>query len=128
MSKKFHGLLLTKEQFKFRTFNGDLQEYYDLLECTTIDITSIKFGDKYYDVICDDEGLFKPNNHVSICSEAGSPMIVGNVIICNHNDEGEETSLTNHEAWELYRHAAWTSQPTGKNGIMETVPVLVASV
>lgn len=122
MSKPFKGLLVTKKEAKIRTINGDLNTYYDLLECDTIDITSIKFGDKFYDIICDDEGLFKPDNHVSICSSEGSPMIVGNIIVCNHNEEGEETSLSLPDCVKLLSRVAWSEQ----NG--EGVPVLIASV
>lgn len=38
---------------------GGLQEWYRLIKCDLIDIVSRKIGGRYYDIIVDDEGLFK---------------------------------------------------------------------
>lgn len=122
MSKSFKGLLVNKEQAKVMTFKGTLEEYYELLNCEFITIVDIKFGDKYYDVICDEEATLKPVEFFSICSSSGAPMIAGNIIVCNHNYEGEETSLTRHDVTTLYKHLAWSTQNE------ETVPVLVADI
>lgn len=38
---------------------GGLLEWYRLIKCNLIDIVSRKIGGRYYDIILDDEGLFK---------------------------------------------------------------------
>lgn len=35
----------------------ELQSYYNLLECNTIDIIRRKIGKRYFHIICDDEGM-----------------------------------------------------------------------
>jgi hypothetical protein len=72
----------------------DLNGYYKLLGCNTIDITRRKIGGKYYDIICDDEGLFKETVMVSAVDGSGSAMLVGKLLICNHDENGNEASLT----------------------------------
>lgn len=76
-----------------------LDAYYELLDCSTIDITSRKIGGKYFDIILDDEGLLKGSPVVTAVdsSPQRKPMLVGNLIICNMNDEGEEVSLSDDD-------------------------------
>ncbi len=38
---------------------GGLAEWYRLIKCDLIDIVSRKIGGRYYDIIVDDEGLYK---------------------------------------------------------------------
>jgi hydroxymethylpyrimidine pyrophosphatase-like HAD family hydrolase len=52
---------------------------------------------KYFDFICDDNGLYSNNNFVSAIDCGGLVMLVGNLIICNHDAEGNEISLTQEE-------------------------------
>lgn len=72
----------------------DLKGYYKLLDCDTIDITRRKIGGKYYDIICDDEGLFKETVMVSAVDGNNEAMLVGKLLICNHDEKGNEASLT----------------------------------
>lgn len=73
--------------------NG-LDGYYKLLDCETIDIVRRKIGGKYYDIVCDDEGLFKETVNVSAVDGEGQAMLVGKLLICNHDGHGNEASLT----------------------------------
>lgn len=71
-----------------------LEQYYKLLDCDLIDITERKIGGKYYDIICDDEGLLKDNAIPSAIDKDQKPMLVGNLLICNIADEeGNEVEL-----------------------------------
>lgn len=81
----------------------DLDEFYKIIECSTIDIVSRKIGNIYYDIICDDEGLLKDSPIVSVVSEDGSPLICGNIIICN-SEEGELTSLKKEDIDSIRKH------------------------
>lgn len=38
---------------------GGLDEWYRLLRCDLIDIVSRQIGGRYFDIICDDEGLLR---------------------------------------------------------------------
>ena len=78
--------------------DGDhLSEYYKLLKCYLIDITSRKVGGKYFDIIVDDEGLFADKPIVSAIDSNGEPALVGNLLFCNHDGQGGETSLTDRD-------------------------------
>lgn len=70
-----------------------LETYYDLLKCRVIDITTRKIGDKYYDIICDDEGLLKGEIRISALDKDDEPCLAGNLIISNYDDWGNGVSL-----------------------------------
>lgn len=80
-----------------------LQSYYDLLECDVIDCTVRRIGSREYDIICDDEGLMKENPTVTAVTHGflPKPALVGNLFICNHDEEGNWTGLTDEEVKEI---------------------------
>lgn len=77
--------------------DGGLDEWYRLLNCSMIDIQTRQINGKYYDFICDDEALEKPRAKITALDKEGQPQLVGNLIICNYDGEGGETSLTDDE-------------------------------
>lgn len=85
------------------TIKDDLDEFYKIIECNTIDIVSRKIGGIYYDIICDEEALLKDSPVVSVVSKDGSPLICGNIIICN-SKEGELKSLSNTDIYNLIKY------------------------
>ena len=103
---KIKGILITPNQkeTKPRVYEAEIdsyKDYYPLLECDTFDIQSRRFKDKWWDIYCDDEGLFKEINRPSILTfnKNGQlvEQIVGNVFIVSHDDEGNTISLTDEE-------------------------------
>ena len=103
---KIKGILITPNQkeTKPRVSEADIdsyKDYYPLLECDTFDIQSRRFKDKWLDIYCDDEGLFKEINRPSILTFNKNghlvEQIVGNVFIVSHDDEGNTISLTDEE-------------------------------
>ena len=76
-----------------------LQAFYDTIHCVydTIDIVSRKIGGKYFDVICDDDGLAREPHHCSAVDKEGSPMLVGSFLVANHDTAGETRSLTDED-------------------------------
>lgn len=78
----------------------ELQEFYRLIKCSHIDITMRKIGKNYYDIICDDEGLFVEEPKISAIDNLGQPMLVGNLIICDH-DGGDLKGLTDEQVEEV---------------------------
>lgn len=76
---------------------GGLKEWYRLLRCDSIDIASRKIGGRYYDLIIDDEGLQKSRVKITALDKEQQPVLVGNLIICNYDGDGGETSLTDED-------------------------------
>jgi hypothetical protein len=76
-----------------------LQAFYDTIHCVydTIDIVSRKIGGKYFDVICDDDGLAREPHHCSAVDKEGDPMLVGSFLVANHDEAGETRSLTDED-------------------------------
>lgn len=74
-----------------------LEEFYRLIDCRYIDIVRRKIGRKYYDIICDDEGLFDSNPKISAIDNLGRVMLVGNLLITNTDEEGNTVSLTGRD-------------------------------
>ena len=83
----------------------DLKVFYNLIGCQYVDITRRKIGDKYYDVICDDEGLYKENTIISAVDNTYKPMFVGNLIISKADDEGGLIDLSETDIKQILRHA-----------------------
>lgn len=83
----------------------ELSDYYKHLECDTFDIVTRKIGDKYYDVFCDDCGLFDDDPIVSMTDQEGHAMMVGNLIFANHDSQGNTTSLTDEDMRNIKRNA-----------------------
>lgn len=82
------------------TFEDKLEVFYDLLNCRCIDIVVRDFGGKKLDVVCDDEGLLKEGNILSIATfHEGEcvEQIVGNVLILNHDSQGNLASLSEED-------------------------------
>lgn len=77
--------------------NG-LESYYKLIGCRVIDIVRRKIGNRYYEIICDDEGLLVDQPIISTVNRRGGVMTVGNIIITGRADnEGNLTGLTENE-------------------------------
>jgi hypothetical protein len=78
---------------------GTLKEYYELLNCDTIDIVSRKIAGKYYEIICDDEGLLVNMPTLSAAwKTTKKPALFGNLLIAGEAIDGELTSITSEDA------------------------------
>ena len=76
---------------------SELDDFYRELKATIFDIATRKIGGKYFDIFCDDMGLYREKPIVSAVDSKDEPMLVGNLIFANHNDKGETTSLTDED-------------------------------
>ena len=106
------------EMLKKITVLDDLATFYLKLHCDTIDIVDRRIGNKYFTLIIDDNGLLKENNRTSIIDINRMPMIVGNVIICHADENGELISLDDEDYEILEDHAYWVTYEDGKTGIV----------
>lgn len=82
----------------------ELKEFYRILDCERIDIVKANVGEQYFDIYCDDEGLYRPTDTVPVVTVLdisnefdNQPMVVGNVFICKHDGQGGARSLTDEE-------------------------------
>ena len=102
MSKKLQGVLVDVENKKVEKIKIDdsLQELYRVLDCKCIDIVPRKIGSQKFNIVYDDEGMFKKNPKISALNFAREAMFVGNLLIVSGNVswDGELQSLTETEA------------------------------
>ena len=80
-----------------------INETHKALQCTVIDIQERKIGKKVFDIICDDEGLFKQPAKISAIDNLGSPMFVGNLLVVKNKD-GETTTLSDEDVYYVSEH------------------------
>ena len=82
----------------------DLQAYYKALDCDCIDIVERKIGGKFYDVMCDDEGLFREPQKISAINDMGEPMFVGNLLFFNNDGQGDLVGLSDKDIEHIKKH------------------------
>lgn len=81
-----------------------LEVFYELIGCRCIDIVHRKIGNKYFDIICDDEGLFKGYAITSAVDTEFRQMLVGNLIVSRSDDEGNLIDLSDEDIKQILRH------------------------
>lgn len=81
-----------------------LKVFYELIGCRSIDIARRKIGNKYFDIICDDNGLLKTNHVTSAVDTQFREMMVGNLIVTKSDDEGNLIDLSDDEIKQILRH------------------------
>lgn len=78
-------------------------DYTDIKKLLEIDspLTCIerKIGNKYFDIWCDDEGLLKDDKIVCgvLLQSEGQEILCGNLLIANHDEEGNTIGLSDKE-------------------------------
>ena len=91
-----------------RIVEDNLNSYYNLLDCNMIDIVSRKIGArtrKYYEIVCDDEGLLRSDARISAINDMGGTMLVGSLFITGSvSAEGELTSLTDADVAKIKKN------------------------
>jgi hypothetical protein len=70
--------------FGARTIPDEVEDLQKSIDCRCFDITRRKIGGTYYDIVCDDEGLFREAPVPSAVNSDGEVMLVGNLFICRH--------------------------------------------
>ncbi len=84
-------------EFSIMEIEDSLDDYYKIIGCNYIDIVERKIFGKWFDVICDDEGLLKENPTVTAIDAGFNPMLVGTLIFAHHDAEGHMTSIEDEE-------------------------------
>lgn len=81
-----------------------LDVFYAKLDCRCIDIVTRKIGGVEFDIMCDDEGLFKSYPIPSACDDLGGIMFVGNIMLFHNDGKGNLTGLTDRDIEMLRSH------------------------
>ena len=102
---------------------NDLEDYYRLIGCRTIDIVSRTIGDVKVEIVLDDEGAIIDKPKVSAIDIDGTPMLFGNLLVASGRvtDDGELTELTQEEVDEIMDNIYTTTTSVYK----EPYPVFV---
>ena len=104
MAKKLlRGVLVDveKETVGIVEIPDELDEFYRILNCDCIDIPVRRIGHRKqkFNIVCDDEGLFKTPQKISAIDNLGQPQLVGNLFIVGGTDlEGNLISLSEDDA------------------------------
>ena len=87
---------------------NDLEDYYRLIGCRTIDIVSRTIGDVKVEIVLDDEGALVNNPKISAIDIDGTPMLFGNLLVASGRvtEDGELTELTRAEIDEIIDNIA----------------------
>ena len=102
---------------------NELDDYYRLIGCRTIDIVSRSIGDVRVEIVLDDEGAIIDKPKVSAIDIDGTPMLFGNLLVASSRvtDDGELTELTQEEIYEIMNNIATITTSVYK----EPYPVFV---
>ena len=102
---------------------NELEDYYRLIGCRTIDIVSRAIGDVRVKIVLDDEGGLFDYPKVSAIGIDGTPMLFGNLLIASGRvtEDGELTELTEYEVDEIMENIATITTSVYK----ESYPVFV---
>jgi len=119
MGKELRMMLLdTKTQeLKVVMVEDELEKFYELLDCSCIDIVERKIGGVYYDIICDDEGLLTEHpiiSAVDVSSGNPEPMLFGNLLICHNDGEGNQSELEPDDCFDIRDNLATAKTKDGK--------------
>ena len=75
---------------------NELDDYYRLIGCRTIDIVSRSIGDVRVEIVIDDEGALVDKPKVSTIDIDCTPMLFGNLLVASGRvtEDGELKELT----------------------------------
>ena len=90
---------------------NELDDYYRLIGCRTIDIVSRSIGDVRVEIVIDDEGALVDKPKASAIDIDGTPMLFGNLLVASGRvtEDGELTELTQEEIDEIMDNIATTT-------------------
>lgn len=85
------------DDVKVLDIEEDLDTFYDLLNCSCIDIVQRKVNGRIFDIVCDDEGLLKNEFKISAIDSMNNPMLVGNLLFFHNDGEGNLSELSDED-------------------------------
>lgn len=112
---KITGLLVDVENGIARkaTLSKTLDGYYKALNCSMIDIVSRWIGGKRFDIICDDEALFKDSPRTSAIGMDYVPMLYGNLFVVAFDGRDDVCSLSDAQIAYLLKLVVYFKDKAG---------------
>lgn len=108
------ALLLDAFNKDIRVINPDgLQDYYSLLNCSSVDVISKNISDKRFNLIFDNEAELLETHRPSAIDDCGQVVLFNNLIITGEgNLEGDFKDITDEEIEYVkkYIHTVRTSK------------------
>lgn len=102
MKNKVEVLIIKPNDVYTKVLNDDYRDFKKEINISSpIDCIKRKIGGKYFDIWCDDEGLFKVDDKgtiqaVGFCKNA-QEILAGNIMIANNDGEGNVLSLSDED-------------------------------
>lgn len=104
-----------KQEAREVDISTDLESYYKILHCNLITVTERKINGLYYDIVADEEGLFKEEPTISAITEEGKAALVGSILIQRYNAEkGSAAELTPEDVNNIKKRVAIAENEAGK--------------
>lgn len=97
-------IIRTNGQAMVKDITPTLDSYYEIIGCECIDIVTRDIGGKIFDIVCDDDGLFRDDATITAVDSSYHAMLVGNLIICHHDAEGHLTGLDEDDVRHIGMH------------------------
>lgn len=118
--KKIRGILIDVDMDHpiLIEVEDQLEKYYDILNCRCIDIVTRKIGDKYFDIICDDEALLKGDPILTAISRDKKSYLFGNLLIVNSDNDGNLRSLSKDDIDTIYNDLLIVKENENINNIL----------
>lgn len=94
-------LSITIEKIK-----DDLHTFYEIINCTSIDIVKRSFNGVIFNIVCDDYGLIKANENNELPTsywqdENGSEALCGTLLLCHCDEHGNLTDIDYGEIFNV---------------------------
>ena len=102
--------MILTDEVKFKEIEDNLDVFYDIIGCDTIDIVTRTINGAGYEIICDDEGLLKAGPVVTAVSRDGRPQLVGGLIVAKYGGNGELAGLAPEDVLRLSNAIQYTIQ------------------
>ena len=109
-NEKLLAMTITEGSVQFEQITDELDTYYNIIKCQCIDIVSRQINGEWYEVVCDDEGLFCPEPIVTAVSAEGKPELVGGLVILRYGGEGKLTGLEPEDVLRLSNAVQYSIQ------------------
>lgn len=105
MKIKIFFIDINKGTFGTDEIEDNNEVFYKMIGCRMIDITNVEVDHIIYDVICDDEGLYEEKGPMpSVVDRNGKVLLVGTLIFCHNDGNGNLTGLNDGEAKLLSKY------------------------
>ena len=93
---------------EYKLIPDEVQTYYDIIGCDTVEFVIKQIGGKKYRVICDEMARYKSGLIITMANPKNTnDIIIGTVVIAGMEKRGDLTSLTNEDIKNISNHLGY---------------------